>query len=172
MLRYVLKAVDQMTEASQATKHPEQLHLTSVEIEQLHRFHSIHFKDPRIPRIGRASGTTGDWHNDYKTTDDDFGHYDDGVRRTLSTAQVKMFRHSEIHRLLQARRQQREREQEEARQRNKREQRRQAERRHYDQPDHNNVETLTYDDVEPQAVSEDAAHTNSPRHFLWPKLER
>lgn len=41
--------------------------------------------------------------------DDGLGYYEDGVKRTLTDEQIKIFRHSEIHALLRERQKQRER---------------------------------------------------------------
>lgn len=42
-------------------------------------------------------------HENDQTTDEDLGYYPDGVKRTLTDEQIRIFRHSEIHALLRER---------------------------------------------------------------------
>jgi hypothetical protein len=57
------------------------------------------------PNLPDPSGTTGQEKEEAQDGDGDqdreLGWYHDGVKRTLTDEQIAMFRHSEIHRLLQ-----------------------------------------------------------------------
>ncbi len=104
--------------------------------------------------------------------DDGLGYYGDGVKRTLTDEQIRMFRHSEIQRLMSERRAAKEAEE-------KQQKRQQADygrtrlpqkgRGHFDdQPEDKQkiVDTLIYDD-QPE---HDTNAEPTPRTFLWPKL--
>ncbi|RMZ85129.1 hypothetical protein DV738_g13, partial [Chaetothyriales sp. CBS 135597] len=133
-----------------------------VSAASLSAFHAAHFNGQITPSIspsgeqqrqrvpdddddGPANSADG---NDHVNGDDDdgdndgLGYYADGVKRTLTDDQVRMFRHSEIQRLLT--------------------QRRLAPARQ------DNVQSLIYDDV----PLDQTTTTQTPRQkeFLWPKL--
>ena len=138
-------------------------------------FHAAHFPGQPTPKLTTtqqpAVGET-ESAQVVVAVNDDLGYYEDGVKRTLTDAQIKLFRHSEIQRLLSERRAAREKDI--ARSTNKgngssspatREARK---RRFYDEPstDHPDVDILMYDDP-PENHS-----TSSPaeKKFLWPIL--
>jgi Protein of unknown function (DUF3807) len=79
------------------------------DVSKLKKFHASHFCGP-VPNISSAKlhNEVLESHNageeNLEEDDDDLGYYEDGVKRTLSDEQIKMFRHSEIQRLLAARR--------------------------------------------------------------------
>ena len=79
------------------------------ELERLNEFHLSHFPGQTVPS-SHGSATCAP--SEAPQATDDLGVYDDGVRRTLTDEQVRMFRHSEIQRLLLARRLQREKDEE------------------------------------------------------------
>ncbi|KAJ5348040.1 uncharacterized protein N7506_001293 [Penicillium brevicompactum] len=70
------------------------MQVPNVTLEDLQAFQSKHF-------LGDHQHQSAE-QNDL-TTDDDLGYYPDGVKRTLTDEQIKMFRHSEIHSLLRKR---------------------------------------------------------------------
>ena len=75
------------------------------EIQRLKRFHTAHFPGQRVPEIQFLVGDGAhEGQGVEQETDDGLGHYEDGVKRTLTEAQIRMFRHSEIQRLLIERR--------------------------------------------------------------------
>jgi hypothetical protein len=81
-----------------------------LEITKLKQFHATHFIGQPVPNISSASAQRSmeqAKEAEYKENeeyDDGLGYYQDGVERTLTEEQVKMFRHSEVQRLLAARR--------------------------------------------------------------------
>jgi len=102
------------------------------------------------------------------------GYYSDGTRRTLTDEQIKMFRHSEIQRLLSERRTIKEKE-ERLKRRIDREQTipgtsDRNKRRHKDDPRTNQVDTLPYDDVE-ESLETPQAVERTRKEFLWPQLQ-
>ncbi|KAJ5124847.1 uncharacterized protein N7515_008672 [Penicillium bovifimosum] len=74
------------------------MQVPTVTLEDLQAFHAEHF-----PSQQRSTLPAED------TPADDLGYYPDGVKRTLTDEEIRIFRHSEIHALLR----QRQREQEE-----------------------------------------------------------
>ncbi|KAK2741890.1 hypothetical protein FQN57_005449 [Myotisia sp. PD_48] len=83
-----------------------------VTVDDLSAFHHKHFSsndfNPTTAATILSSSATGNEaathvHEEYNR-DDDLGYYPDGVRRTLTDDQIKIFRHSEIHRLLREKR--------------------------------------------------------------------
>lgn len=144
------------------------------DIVTLRTFHATHFPGQPVPHLAtsqnQAAGDTRLRNVDY-LEDDDLGYYEDGVKRTLTDDQIKMFRHSEIQRLLNERRVAKEREEirknETDATTTAREPRK---RRFYDQPADENtrVDTLIYDD---QPDTRSIAHTSTTeKKFLWPVL--
>lgn len=66
-------------------------------------FHQAHFGGAAIPQFGQtflnpAVGAQADDDDDEEQweEEEDLGHYDDGVKRTLTDDQIAMFRHSEL----------------------------------------------------------------------------
>ena len=100
--------------------------------------------------------------------DYDLGHYHDGVERTLTDDQIKMFRHSEIQRLLSERRQARQEAEEAQEQAERREEERARKRKFYDDVSQqkDDVQDLSYDDP-----PEQNQNTKQEGKFLWPKLD-
>jgi Protein of unknown function (DUF3807) len=80
-----------------------------LDVSKLKRFHDSHLRGP-VPNISLAnlhnvvSESNNAGEENVEKYDDGLGYYEDGVKRTLSDEQIKMFRHSEIQRLLAARR--------------------------------------------------------------------
>lgn len=84
--------------------------IPTVTSEDLNNFHQSHYGSPApgsssAPAAEQAAAAE---------EDDGLGYYPDGTKRTLTEDQIAMFRHSEIQRLLQARRLKREAEAESA----------------------------------------------------------
>ena len=150
--------------------------IQQADIDKLRIFHAAHFPGQPIPNLSdpRRYVTEESSLDQFSQVegDDGLGYYADGVKRTLTDEQIKMFRHSEIQRLLSERR--------EKRKKDKREEIRQGgadkmskaiqtrKRRFEDEPErqHNNVDTLTYDDFPNQRD----ASVKTPKKFLWPLL--
>ena len=82
------------------------------QVDLLRRFHRDHFPGrppPLINVTNLPASSSAEWQQqrEEEVEEDEEGHlgyYDDGVRRTLSDAQIAMFRHSEIQRLMLQRR--------------------------------------------------------------------
>ncbi|KIW65723.1 hypothetical protein PV04_07950 [Phialophora macrospora] len=141
---------------------------------QLMGFHAAHFPGQPIPQLTATHHQAPERAELDPVTDihnDELGYYDDGVKRTLTDDQIKMFRHSEIHRLLTKRRAAREKDETRPKTdagrgfsvtQNARK------RRFHDDPstDHPNVDALVYDD-QPQSHS---VSTAAEKKFLWPVL--
>lgn len=89
--------------------------LTHLHQEDLHAFQAKHFPSTRKPP--GPPRTTSAAKNHASEAEDDLGYYPDGVKRTLTDEQIKIFRHSEIHKLLRARELKREEAEYEARMR-------------------------------------------------------
>ena len=146
------------------------------EIPQLQAFHAAHFPDQPIPTLSTTQKPANDIDpGDLAGSgdgDDGLGYYEDGVKRTLREEQIKMFRHSEIQRLLNERRIARAKEEAlESPNDNgsgnpgPRDPRK---RRFYDEPstEQQSVDTLMYDD-QPETP---AKSNPSEKTFLWPVL--
>ncbi|KAL6248997.1 hypothetical protein RBB50_004060 [Rhinocladiella similis] len=148
--------------------------LDQTEIGRLKQFHATHFSNQPTPKLTDlserqrqtiASPTPG-------SNCDELGFYDDGTKRTLTDEQIKMFRHSEIQRLLSERRAA----QEVQKKRQKRAHAGHGHKvgaaegnRHLDdqfQNQEREIDALMYDD---QSISE-VKEQVKPRSFLWPKL--
>jgi hypothetical protein len=141
-----------------------------LDIHQLRQFHSLHFPGQTVPELScQPEHTIATTDATLTQADDDLGYYDDGTKRTLTDEQLKMFRHSEIQRLLSERKAARDKEE-----KMKRKLRRAKDSasvdtrklRHYDAPEPGQVDTLMYEE-RPQTESE--SQPPEPK-FLWPIL--
>ena len=143
--------------------------ITSEEALQLRKFHALHFTNKPVPDISTDDALPADAQTYTLPDENDLGYYADGVRRTLTTGQIKMFRHSEIQRLLLERQQTRELAEKEARKKARRQERDAAQRRHFDDmPDRNAVDELVYDDAQPPETRD--GQPAGEKKFLWPQL--
>lgn len=70
--------------------------------EDLQAFQAAHFPGPHKPLIPPTTEPTQEEQHVYEV-EEDLGSYSDGVKRTLTDEQIRIFRHSEIHALLRAR---------------------------------------------------------------------
>ncbi|KAL1967199.1 hypothetical protein VTN77DRAFT_3490 [Rasamsonia byssochlamydoides] len=87
-----------------------QLQIPTVTIEDLLEFQAKHFpQDEPCPAPDYSFAPPDDGLAEEEDFDDGLGYYPDGVKRTLTDEQIKIFRHSEIHALLRERQLQRER---------------------------------------------------------------
>lgn len=138
--------------------------LPSVDAEQLRRFHQAHFPGQKVPEVSAANRVEG-----LERYEDGLGYYTDGVKRTLTDEQVKMFRHSEIQRLLSERRQAQSRREEDERRQRRQDKRATRPPRFDDEPAQrqDNVDMLMYDDA---PTAEEDQKPPSERKFLWPTL--
>jgi Protein of unknown function (DUF3807) len=151
------------------------------DLSRLRDFHAAHFPNQDPPLLGDVHVSAEE--------DDGLGYYDDGVKRTLTDAQIQMFRHSEVQRLLQERRSRKEASEEEDMRsrteqkpkekvakinkqlhngRNHSGERLPKQFRFYDEPPaFDTPDTiLVYDDDD----REDEKSMSKPNKFLWPKL--
>ncbi|OCT54099.1 hypothetical protein CLCR_00212 [Cladophialophora carrionii] len=141
---------------------------------QLRAFHAAHFPGQPIPQLTMVQHQVeGQTEPDHLTgiDDDELGYYGDGTKRTLTDEQIKMFRHSEIQRLLNERRAAREKDEKPVNtepDRTSSATRNSRKHRFYDEPSthHPNVNTLVYDE-QPESHS---ASTATEKAFLWPVL--
>lgn len=137
----------------------------------MRKFHQQHFPGQITPEPQPTSGDSEDIQTEHSSLK--LGFYEDGVRRTLTDEQISMFRHSEIHRLLSERRQQKELEEEQKQKQERINQSLKKKSLNLDRPSqletdadvHTRTEAaeLSYDD----SVERDA---KGPKMFLWPKL--
>jgi Protein of unknown function (DUF3807) len=136
--------------------------LAENDAEQLKQFHLIHFPGQKVPTISSASSQV-------EEEEDELGYYPDGVKRTLTDEQIRMFRHSEIQRLLSERRQARNRKDDHDRRQRKQVKKIIRPTRFEDDPTQlqNHVDTLMYDD---QPEVEQVTSDNPAGTFLWPKI--
>lgn len=150
---------------------------SSAEIDRLQRFHALHFPNQGIPNLNDIPlqlPAQEDCDTDAsQSSADGLGNYEDGVKRTLTTEQVEMFRHSEIQRLLNERRAAREKEEKQKRRQENKDKTSalpRGKRRFEDQPkqEHISIDALVYDH---QPNLEERTHSTSPK-FLWPTLGR
>ncbi|GFF21912.1 putative U6 snRNA phosphodiesterase [Aspergillus udagawae] len=74
------------------------LQIPSVTIEDLQAFQAKHF--PSSQQTTSLNYTYSETVDNDVDDDDDLGYYTDGVKRTLTDEQIRIFRHSEIHSLL------------------------------------------------------------------------
>ncbi|KAJ5765290.1 hypothetical protein N7520_004849 [Penicillium odoratum] len=80
------------------------MQIPTVTLEDLQAFQAQHFPGQETliePTTEPEYGDDGD--NGDDEDDEDLGYYPDGVKRTLTDEQIRIFRHSEIHALLRAR---------------------------------------------------------------------
>ncbi|BCS21274.1 DUF3807 domain-containing protein [Aspergillus puulaauensis] len=85
-----------------------QKHVPPVTLEDLQAFQAKHFPDPIKPPtvhpvVNQTDPNTSYEKNHDVSAEDDLGYYPDGVKRTLTDEQIRIFRHSEIHSLLRER---------------------------------------------------------------------
>ncbi|EXJ74210.1 uncharacterized protein A1O5_02505 [Cladophialophora psammophila CBS 110553] len=153
------------------------------EIARLRAFHAAHFSGQPIPDLVTCQQNPVDHTESSRAAeaiigeenhDDDrgLGYYEDGAKRTLTDDQIKMFRHSEIQRLLSEKRAAKVKEETKIKMKESsgaspvtREPRK---RRFEDEPAATQfgVDTLTYDE-EPDTR---AASIPVEKKFLWPVL--
>jgi len=144
--------------------------IQQAEIDKLRSFHASHFPGQRIPNPADPRPDAAEEPNldqvSHIEEDDGLGYYGDGVKRTLTDEQIKMFRHSEIQQLLNKRRAKRENDKnKEIRQGAADEKRK---RRFDDEPErqNKNVDILMYDD----SPDQHATSVPTPKKFIWPEL--
>ncbi|KAF2118593.1 hypothetical protein BDV96DRAFT_597397 [Lophiotrema nucula] len=89
------------------------LQIPTVTVDDLRHFHSKHLPDAPLPTQYLAGAEDTASTEDAHYEDDGLGYYDDGAKRAITDEQVAMFRHTEIHAILRARRRKREREEDE-----------------------------------------------------------
>ncbi|KAJ5114494.1 hypothetical protein NUU61_000253 [Penicillium alfredii] len=77
------------------------MQVPTVTLEDLHAFHTKHF--PGQPQTLVPPSASDNTAVEEGTDEEDLGSYPDGVKRTLTDEQIRIFRHSEIHALLRAR---------------------------------------------------------------------
>ncbi|KAI9374408.1 hypothetical protein BJX61DRAFT_309453 [Aspergillus egyptiacus] len=73
----------------------------SVPPEDLQAFQAKHF--PKSIQPPQPESNSHDVEEEEQNDEDDLGYYPDGVKRTLTDEQIRIFRHSEIHALLRER---------------------------------------------------------------------
>jgi hypothetical protein len=79
--------------------------LTNVLQDDLANFHVVHFSTCSVEHFAtQFLGPVEEEYAEEAEEDDGLGYYDDGVKRTLTDAQIAIFRHSEIQALLRERR--------------------------------------------------------------------
>ncbi|KAI1618581.1 hypothetical protein EDD37DRAFT_273343 [Exophiala viscosa] len=146
--------------------------LQPTDILRLRQFHATHFPGQVTPEIDDDSGHVRDVTDsqDLPVPDvgDGLGSYEDGVKRTLTEEQVRMFRHSEIQRLLKERRIAKEKEEKQRKRQTTELKRTKAQQHVDDQPRNsdNHVDTLIYDE-QPDAETKNGREAKT---FQWPKL--
>lgn len=143
--------------------------LSSNDVERLRNFHASHFVNAPIPDIKADDPSPAQSASHAVDAEESLGYYDDGVRRTLTDDQIRMFRHSEIQRLLLERQQKHEAAEKEAERRERKRKRDAAQQRHFDEPKQDDVNMLVYDDAEPVA-KQDVQSVAGEKKFLWPQL--
>ncbi|CAG8123289.1 unnamed protein product [Penicillium nalgiovense] len=75
-------------------QHRATMQVPTVTLEDLQAFQSKHFPGQQLAVFPQENE---------ETADEDLGYYPDGVKRTLTDEQIRIFRHSEIHALLRER---------------------------------------------------------------------
>ncbi|CRG92032.1 hypothetical protein PISL3812_09087 [Talaromyces islandicus] len=93
----------------------ENIQVPTVTMEDLVKFQTEHFHHLQFPFHAAENDVYyGEYYEEEyaeeEEDEEDLGYYEDGVKRTLSDEQVKIFRHSEIHSLLRERQRLREEE--------------------------------------------------------------
>jgi hypothetical protein len=145
---------------------------------QLRAFHAAHFPGQRIPEcttFGQQAQYEDAPDQSVTAETDDLGFYADGVKRTLTDEQIRMFRHSEIQRLLTERRLAKEQQEKETIRADRAAaslSRRPEARPFLDEPAsaHSPVDTLIYDDPPPTQPQTRGALKPAEKKFLWPVL--
>ncbi|KAL4784718.1 hypothetical protein BJX76DRAFT_356832 [Aspergillus varians] len=83
-----------------------QMHVPPVTLEDLQAFQAKHFPTTIKPLVqpppSQTQGRTYEETHDVDVVED-LGYYPDGLKRTLTDEQIRIFRHSEIHALLRER---------------------------------------------------------------------
>ncbi|KAJ5080869.1 hypothetical protein N7456_013579 [Penicillium angulare] len=79
------------------------MEVPTVTLEDLQAFHTKHFPGHETPSALVTQSTDNDEYYEEADGEEDLGYYPDGVKRTLTDEQIRIFRHSEIHALLRAR---------------------------------------------------------------------
>ncbi|KAJ5641824.1 hypothetical protein N7490_005824 [Penicillium lividum] len=85
------------TSPLQSSRKPT-MQIPTVTLEDLQAFQAQHFPGQETLIEPTTEAEYGD-----DSDDEDLGYYPDGVKRTLTDEQIRIFRHSEIHALLRAR---------------------------------------------------------------------
>ncbi|ODM19758.1 hypothetical protein SI65_04744 [Aspergillus cristatus] len=86
-----------------------QLQIPRVTLEDLQTFQAKHFLGHQTPACDYPTAPAKDAYYPYEEEEyydddgDDLGYYPDGVKRTLTDEQIRIFRHSEIHAILRER---------------------------------------------------------------------
>ncbi|KAJ5263889.1 hypothetical protein N7478_011494 [Penicillium angulare] len=78
------------------------MQVPTVTLEDLQAFHAQHFPGHETPNAPATQPVDNDEYNEEAGEEEDLGYYPDGVKRTLTDEQIRIFRHSEIHALLRA----------------------------------------------------------------------
>lgn len=154
--------------------------ISTSEAAQLREFHTEHFLGKTVPSLASrleqpATILSPESVPIEEQEEPGLGYYSDGTRRTLTDEQIKMFRHSEIQRLLSERRTLKEREERQKRKID----RPQAnpatpdkkKRRHNDDPAIGQVDILSYDDEPNSVAAPDLVREGARAEFLWPQLQ-
>jgi hypothetical protein len=98
-------AIPQVSQVSSPLSYPGRRMLTLLQ-EDLVAFHEAHFSQNVTTDFAatfmspRPDATPAD--EEWDQDDDGLGYYDDGVKRTLTDEQIKIFRHSELQQLRKA----------------------------------------------------------------------
>ncbi|EPS31552.1 hypothetical protein PDE_06507 [Penicillium oxalicum 114-2] len=79
------------------------MRIPTVTLEDLQNFQATHFHGPHQPLQPPAPSAEPAAADPPSIDEDDLGYYPDGVKRTLTDEQIRIFRHSEIHALLRKR---------------------------------------------------------------------
>ncbi|GAD94197.1 predicted protein [Paecilomyces variotii No. 5] len=82
-----------------------QLQAPSVSLDDLQAFHTQHFpgqERPLPPNFAHENTQLNETEY-YEDDDDGLGYYPDGMKRTITDEQIRIFRHSEIHAILRER---------------------------------------------------------------------
>ncbi|KAH8689038.1 hypothetical protein BGW36DRAFT_433801 [Talaromyces proteolyticus] len=94
----------------------QDIQIPTVTPEDLVKFQKDHFPSAHQTYPHPLVYPDNEEHGDEEVyEEDDLGYYEDGVKRTLTDEQIRIFRHSEIHNLLRERERQREETEEEDR---------------------------------------------------------
>lgn len=164
--------------ASGSRFHRKPLSSTMIQQDQIPQFtafHDAHFPGQPIPKLIQTPQPVEDVTQPAQpvpSAHEDLGYYEDGVKRTLTEDQIKLFRHSEIQRLLSERRAARDRD---ITRKIKKDRgtsspgtRESRKRQFYDEPARAqpDVDVLMYDDP-PESHS---ASSPAKKKFLWPIL--